>query len=94
VLVMDSRHPLQPLDRQMLNWFCPSGKPVHVLLTKSDKLSRGEASLTLAKVRKELLAVWGESCTVQLFSSSKKLGVEEAEKIIGTWLFSDETAKI
>jgi GTP-binding protein len=49
VLVMDSRHPLQPLDRQMLDWFCPSGKPVHVLLTKSDKLSRGEASLTLAK---------------------------------------------
>ena len=89
VLVMDSRHPLQPLDRQMLDWFCPSGKPVHVLLTKSDKLSRGEAGLTLAKTRKELLASWGESCTVQLFSSSKKLGVEEAEKIIGAWLFVD-----
>ena len=87
VLVMDSHHPLQPLDRQMLDWFCPSGKPVHVLLTKSDKLSRGEAGLTLAKTRKELLASWGESCTVQLFSSSKKLGVEEAEKIIGAWLF-------
>lgn len=91
VLVMDSRHPLQPLDRQMLDWFCPSGKPVHVLLTKSDKLSRGEAGLTLAKVRKELLAVWGDSCTVQLFSSSKKLGVEEAEKIIGAWLFGDSS---
>ena len=92
VLVMDSRHPLQPLDRQMLDWFCPSGKPVHVLLTKSDKLSRGEAGLTLAKTRKELLAIWGESCTVQLFSSSKKLGVEEAEKIIGTWLFTDNSS--
>ena len=90
VLVMDSRHPLQPLDKQMLDWFCPSGKPVHVLLTKSDKLSRGEASLTLAKTRKELLATWGENVSVQLFSSSKKLGVEEAEKIIGAWLFSDE----
>jgi GTP-binding protein len=90
VLVMDSRHPLQPLDRQMLDWFCPSGKPVHVLLTKSDKLSRGEAGLTLAKTRKELLAVWGENVTVQLFSSSKKLGVEEAEKVIGAWLFADE----
>ena len=90
VLVMDSRHPLQPLDRQMLNWFCPSGKPVHVLLTKSDKLSRGEAGLTLAKVRKELLAVWGENVSVQLFSSSKKLGVEEAEKVIGKWLFTDD----
>ena len=91
VLVMDSRHPLQPLDRQMLDWFCPSGKPVHVLLTKSDKLSRGEASLTLAKTRKELLAVWGENVTVQLFSSSKKLGVEEAEKIIGAWIFAENS---
>jgi GTP-binding protein len=90
VLVMDSRHPLQPLDRQMLDWFYPTGKPVHVLLTKSDKLSRGEASLTLTKTRKELIAVWGENCTVQLFSSSKKLGVEEAEKIIGAWLFTDK----
>ena len=89
VLVMDSRHPLQPLDRQMLNWFCPSGKPVHVLLTKSDKLSRGEAGLTLAKVRKELNTSWA-NCTVQLFSSSKKLGVEEAEKVIGAWLFAEE----
>ena len=94
VLVMDSRHPLTPLDRQMLDWFCPSGKPVHVLLTKSDKLSRGEAGLTLAKVRKELLETWDKTydsnCTVQLFSSSKKLGVEEAEKVIGAWLFADE----
>ncbi|MBX9676451.1 MAG: ribosome biogenesis GTP-binding protein YihA/YsxC [Methylotenera sp.] len=95
VLVMDSRHPLTPLDRQMLDWFCPSGKPVHVLLTKSDKLSRGEAGLTLAKVRKELLETWdktyGSNCTVQLFSSSKKLGVEEAEKVIGAWLFANES---
>ena len=92
VLVMDSRHPLQTLDRQMLDWFCPSGKPVHVLLTKSDKLSRGEAGLTLAKTRKELLAIWGENVSVQLFSSSKKLGVEEAEKIIGAWLFTDNSS--
>ncbi len=84
VLVMDSRHPLQPLDRQMLDWFCFSGRPVHVLLTKSDKLSRGEAALTLAKVRKELNEKWG-NCSAQLFSSLKKLGVEEAEGVIGQW---------
>lgn len=94
VLVMDSRHPLTPLDRQMLDWFCPSGKPVHVLLTKSDKLSRGEANLTLSRVRKELIDTWGthyhSECTIQLFSSLKKLGVEEAEKVIGKWLFAEE----
>jgi GTP-binding protein len=94
VLVMDSRHPLTPLDRQMLDWFCPSGKPVHVLLTKSDKLSRSEATLTLNRVRKELQETWGAhyhgECTVQLFSSLKKQGVEEAEKVIGKWLFTNE----
>lgn len=87
VLVMDSRHPLTPLDRQMLDWFCPSGKPVHVLLTKSDKLSRSAASMTLQAVKKELIETWG-NCTVQLFSSLKKQGVEEAEKVIGEWLFA------
>lgn len=89
VLVMDCRHPLTPLDRQMLDWFCPSGKPVHVLLTKSDKLSRNAANQTLQAVKKELNETWG-NCTVQLFSSLKKQGVEEAEKIIGQWLFADK----
>jgi len=89
VLVMDSRHPLTPLDRQMLDWFCPSGKPVHVLLTKSDKLSRSTANQTLQAVKKELIETWG-NCTVQLFSSLKKQGVEEAEKVIGAWLFADK----
>lgn len=89
VLVMDCRHPLTPLDRQMLDWFCPSGKPVHALLTKSDKLSRNAANQTLLAVRKELNATWG-NCSVQLFSSLKKQGVEEAESVIGRWLFADE----
>jgi len=85
VLVMDARHPLTPLDRQMLDWFGPTGKPIHVLLTKSDKLSRSEAMKTLAAVRKELQQTWGHG-TVQLFSSLKKQGVEEAEQIIAAWL--------
>jgi len=85
VLVMDSRHPLTPLDQRMLEWFGPTGKPIHVLLTKSDKLSRSEAMKTLAAVRKELQDNWG-NCTVQLFSSLKKQGVEEAEQVIGAWL--------
>ncbi|HEY8355747.1 MAG TPA: ribosome biogenesis GTP-binding protein YihA/YsxC [Methylophilaceae bacterium] len=89
VLVMDCRHPLTPLDRQMLDWFCPGGKPVHVLLTKSDKLSRNAANQTLMAVRKELGANWN-NCTAQLFSSLKKQGVEEAESVIGRWLFPDE----
>ncbi|MFL9611214.1 ribosome biogenesis GTP-binding protein YihA/YsxC [Methylobacillus sp. Pita2] len=89
VLVMDCRHPLTPLDRQMLDWYSPSGKPIHALLTKSDKLSRQAANQTLQQVRKELEANWG-NCSVQLFSSLKKQGVEEAEAVIGRWLFAPE----
>lgn len=85
VLIMDARHPLTPLDRQMLDWIAPSGRPIHVLLTKSDKLSRGPAAQTLAQVRRDV-AAWGGNITVQLFSSLKKTGIEEAEKVIGAWL--------
>ena len=89
VLVMDCRHPLTPLDRQMLDWFCISNRPVHVLLSKSDKLSRNAANQTLLSVRKELNDGW-KNCSVQLFSSLKKQGVEEAEKVIGGWLYPEE----
>ncbi|TXG87416.1 MAG: YihA family ribosome biogenesis GTP-binding protein [Thermomicrobiales bacterium] len=85
VLIMDARHPLTPLDRQMLDWYAPTGRPIHVLLTKSDKLSRGPARQTLERVRQEL-AEWGDRVSVKLFSSLKKSGIEETEAIIGRWL--------
>ena len=85
VLIMDARHPLTPLDQQMLNWFASTGKPVHVLLSKSDKLSRQDAQKTLREVRAGL-STYADNYTAQLFSSSKKQGMEEAEEIIGNWL--------
>ena len=81
VLIMDARHPLKPLDLQMLEWFAPTGKPVHVLLTKADKLSRSTAMTTLRKVKHELDTL-GFNATAQLFSSLNKQGVEEAEERI------------
>ena len=85
VLIMDARHPLTPLDRQMLDWFATTQKPVHVLLSKSDKLTRQEAQRTLRQVRAELKR-YAPNYTTQLFSSSTKQGIEEAESIIGAWL--------
>lgn len=85
VLIMDARRPLTDLDRQMLEWFGPTGKPIHILLTKSDKLTRSEAAKTLSEVRSQLTP-WAEQVSVQLFSSLKKTGMEEAEKAIGSWL--------
>lgn len=89
VLIMDARRPLTELDRQMLEWFGPTGKPIHILLTKADKLTRSEAAKTLQAARGEL-APWSDQVSVQLFSSLKKTGVEEAEGIIGGWLGIDD----
>ena len=85
VLIMDSRHPFTQLDIQMLDWFSPTGKPVHVLLTKCDKLSRQEAAKTLHEAD-EFLKKNYPNCTVQLFSSLKKTGMRDAEQVIGKWL--------
>ena len=74
VLVMDCRHPLTEFDQQMLAWSTANGCRVHVLLTKADKLSRGAASSTLLQVRKAV----GELATVQLFSATKKTGLDDA----------------
>lgn len=90
VLIMDARHPLTDRDQGMLDWFGPTGKPIHILLTKSDKLSRQESTLTLTKVR-AYLAEFFPQCTVQLFSSLKKTGVEEAEAVIAGWFAKEAT---
>lgn len=85
VMIMDARRPLTDLDRQMINWFGPTGKPIHCLLTKADKLTRQEQAKILREARAEVAGA-GSPITVQLFSSLKKTGIEEAEKVIGAWL--------
>lgn len=85
VLIMDARRPLTDLDRRLIDWFAPTGRPIHVLLSKADKLSRQESLLTLRKTREEMARI-GEHCTVQLFSSLKKTGVEEAGAVLARWL--------
>lgn len=88
VLIMDSRRPLTELDWKMIGWFGPSGRPIHCLLTKADKLTRQEQAKTLRETR-AALADFGAQATVQMFSSLKKTGMEEAEQVIGSWLNND-----
>ena len=85
VAIMDARHPLTELDETLLDWFSVTGKPVHILLTKSDKLSRQQATITLNRVKSYLVEHFPH-CSVQLFSSLKKQGMEEAEQVIAGWL--------
>lgn len=89
-LIMDARHPLTDLDWRMLNWFVPTGRPIHILLTKSDKLTRGAANNTLAAVRRELSKA--PFTTAQLFSSTAAVGLEEAEQTFGEWFRNAGTA--
>ena len=83
VIVMDSRHPLTDLDQRMLGWFSPRQLPVRVLLTKSDKLTKNEAAATLSKIRSSLATEYPQA-SVQLFSSLKRQGVDDAEDWIAT----------
>ena len=88
MLMMDVRHPLKPYDMQMLEWARHIQLPVHVLLTKADKLKRGPATNNLLKVRKELTEMDADF-SVQLFSSLKRQGVAEAHQVLNSWFNLD-----
>jgi GTP-binding protein len=91
VLIMDIRHPMTELDQTMLHWFLPTGRPVHILLSKADKLSRTAGTATLREVTGALEPL-GSNHSVQLFSSLKGSGVDEAESVIARWLALDRTS--
>ena len=84
VLLMDVRHPLTDFDKQMLQWCQHAHMPVHILLTKADKLKRGPAQNTLLKVQKALADQ--ADVSVQLFSALKQTGVEQARDKLDHWL--------
>lgn len=91
VLLMDIRHPLQTYDTTMLNWAVAGNMPVHLLLTKADKLSRGAAQGTLSQVRQQLAkAKVQDLVTAQTFSALTKDGLEELELVILGWLESGQ----
>ncbi len=84
VLIMDSRRPFTDLDVQMLEWFAPTGKPIHCILTKADKLNRNEQANILREAKGILDSYVDEDgegfpFTVQLFSALKRIGIEEAD---------------
>jgi len=84
ILVMDCRHPLQETDVLLLAYCDQRGMPVHVLLNKSDKLSKSEGLNTLRKVR-EALRGYRNEISVQLFSALKSVGIEELHAVLNKW---------
>jgi GTP-binding protein len=90
ILVTDARHPLTVLDRRMLGWFAVTGRPVHVLMSKSDKLSRQAAQRQRIETEAALAQLYPVS-SLQLFSSVTSAGVEQARQALSRLLgASDE----
>ena len=93
VLLMDIRHPLQEFDLFMLDWCSRVGMPVHILLTKCDKLSRGAAKSTLLKVQQQIRTEGlAERFSLQVFSAQNGEGLETLEKVLHEWLSTDPHA--
>jgi GTP-binding protein len=85
VLTCDARRSLGELDHQLLQWFAGTRKPVHVLLTKADKLSAAQGVRALALASQELSRTQ-TGISVQLFSSLTRCGVHRAREVIAGWM--------
>lgn len=82
ILIMDIRHPLKPEDQQMLDWSLEVNLPTHILLNKSDKLSRGAGMTVLQQLKGQIN---NELVSIQLFSALKKTGAEETRVMLDQW---------
>jgi GTP-binding protein len=90
ILMMDARRPLTDLDRRMIEWFAPTGRPVHALLTKCDKLTRQESVVALRTANKGFDEYrkqgYEGTLSAQLFSALKRVGLDEAHALIESWI--------
>ena len=82
ILVTDIRHPLKEFDDMMLDWSSRSGVPIHILLTKADKLKRGARQSTLLSVKQKVSDV----VTLQVFSSASGIGKDTLVQRLSQWL--------
>jgi len=84
ILVMDCRHPFKELDLQLLA-FCEHRQlPVHILLNKSDKLSKGAIAKLLHSIE-PTLAEFTIPITLQAFSALKGTGIQELHAVLNAW---------
>lgn len=91
LLLMDIRHPLQEFDQNFIGWSLEQGLPLHILLTKADKLKRGAAKSTQMKVKKTISDQFEtDLVSVQTFSSLKGDGLAELKLLLNDWFSSNE----
>lgn len=88
VLLMDIRHPMKEFDQMMLNWSVSANLPLHILLTKADKLKQGAAKQVLNKLKQDLARF--PLVSTQLFSSLKRSGVDQLAAKLDEWFLAPE----
>ncbi|MCB1648368.1 MAG: YihA family ribosome biogenesis GTP-binding protein [Pseudomonadales bacterium] len=84
VLLTDIRHAFKDFDLMMIRWAAQTNLPIHVMLTKADKLKRGAAQNALLAARKELEEF--PNASLQLFSSLQRSGLDTLEAVLDRWL--------
>jgi GTP-binding protein len=89
ILIVDCRRGLTDLDQQMIEWFGVTKKPIHILLTKSDKQTFSENRDLLNRISEQVKQFASLSISVQLFSSTKRVGIQESDTLIQKWLFQE-----
>ena len=89
VLVVDARHGMKPLDFELLAGFLPSGRPVLILATKSDKLNQADRRAAVTRIEAQLHAAFPDhagAVRVIAFSASSRQGVDDADAALAGWL--------
>lgn len=85
VIVMDIRHPLRDSDQKMIDWCTHHQCPVHILLNKSDKLSRNQAQKQMMLTKKQLPSDQETPVSIQLFSALSGEGMDDLIRKLRNW---------
>lgn len=89
VILMDIRHPLKDIDRQLLNWAVSNDLEVLVLLTKADKFNPAPRKTIVQQVRRDVV-MFGGNVRVEAFSALKGLGIDTLAEVLTGWYLSAE----
>ena len=94
VVIMDIRHPLTPLDIRLIEWIAPRGLPLHIVLSKADKLTRQQQAQVVREVTAALAPLTPLPVSVQALSSPKRLGLDTLASAVAGFLGIEEKAPV
>jgi len=81
-VLIDSRHPLQDIDLQFLEWLGAKSVPFSIVFTKIDAIKKGKKDENVESIKTELLKKWSSLPPDFEVSSIKKIGRDELLKYI------------